>query len=117
EPGEVGNLVLAGHRRSRGESFRQFLELKKGDHVVVETRTHIYTYELFDDGTDFKIDFRTNWPLQPVPDPALPDAEPTERLVTLLTCSELFSSNSRSVARGELIKTEAKSSSGRIANS
>ncbi|RLV57533.1 class E sortase [Aeromicrobium phragmitis] len=107
-PGEVGNLVLAAHRVTHGEPFRKFPELRPGDEIIVETRTDIYTYELRTDGST-RVDFRTTWPLQPVPDPEAEGQEPTEKLVTLLTCSELFHTDDRSVAIGALVDVQAKS--------
>ncbi|TNC46850.1 class E sortase [Mumia zhuanghuii] len=105
-PGEVGNFAVAGHRVTHGEPFRHFLELRKGDEVVVETRTHVYTYVLRDDGTDRELDFSEGWVLDPVP--GEPGAQPTERLITLVTCSELFHTDKRSVVFGELARAERK---------
>lgn len=105
-PGEVGNFVIAGHRVTHGEPFRDFLELRQGDEVVVETRTHIYTYELRDNGTDRTLDFTQGWPLNSVPGER--GVEPTEKLITMLTCSELFHTRNRQVVFGELIDEEKK---------
>ncbi|KHL18656.1 UNVERIFIED_CONTAM: hypothetical protein LK11_06220 [Mumia flava] len=99
-PGRVGNFAIAGHRVTHGEPFRHFLELRAGDEVVVETRTHVYTYVLRDDGTDRELDFSEGWVLDPVP--GAPDAEPTEKLITMVTCSELFHTDKRSIVFGEL---------------
>jgi sortase A len=54
------------------------------------------------------VPFTTSWPLWPVPDPDARRQKPTERLITLLTCSELFHTNNRSVVIGELVKTYDK---------
>lgn len=110
-PGEVGNFVLAGHRVTHGEPFRGFMELRAGDQVIVETKDEIFTYVLRGDGNDIEVDFRTSWPLAPVPDPDNPGAEPTERLLTLVTCSELFHTDARSVVVGELVGVETKTPS------
>src|SRR5690606_10194360 len=69
EPGEIGNLVLSGHRVTHGEPFRDFLSLRAGDEVIVETRTHVHTYVLRQDGDRIRVPFTTSWPLWPVPDP------------------------------------------------
>lgn len=108
EPGEVGNLILSGHRVTHGEPFRDFPKLKAGDEVIVETRTHIYKYKLRDGGTDIRVDFSTSWPLWPVPSPDAETTEPTEPLVTLITCSELFHTKDRNVVVGELTSAESK---------
>ncbi|WP_262850982.1 class E sortase [Mumia quercus] len=105
-PGAIGNFVLAGHRVTHGEPFRDFLELRAGDKVLVETRTHVYTYVLRDDGTDREVDFSEGWVLDPVP--GQPGATPTERLITLVTCAELFHTDTRSVVFGELASAVEK---------
>lgn len=108
KPGRVGNLVLSGHRVTHGEPFRDFPKLRRGDEVVVETRTHVLTYELRQDGDEIRVPFTTSWPLWPVPDPDAAGQEPTERLITLVTCSELFRTDDRNVVTGELQSAERK---------
>ncbi|WP_308291423.1 class E sortase [Mumia sp. zg.B21] len=105
-PGEIGNVAIAGHRVTHGEPFRDFLELRKGDKVEIETRTHIFTYRLRDDGTDRELDFSESWVLDPVPE--RPGSKPTERLLTMVTCSELFHTDKRSVVFGELVSSVEK---------
>lgn len=107
-PGEVGNFVLAGHRVTHGEPFRGFLELRQGDEIIIETQNEIFTYQLRGNGNEIEVDFRTSWPLAPVPDPQNPTAEPTEKLITLVTCSEIFHTDARSVVIGELVNVEQK---------
>ncbi len=102
-PGEVGNFAIAGHRVTHGEPFRDFLELRKGDLVEIETRTHVYTYELENAGDSLTLDFTVGWPLQPVPDPELRGEQPTEAKLTMLTCSELFHTRNRNVVFGNLV--------------
>ena len=110
QPGSVGNFAIAGHRVTHGQPFRDFLKLEKGDKVVVETRTDIFTYVLSDDGTDRVLDFSQTWVLDPVPGkPA--DTKPTARKITVVTCSELFHTDNRSVVFGELVDAERKSAS------
>jgi len=108
KPGEIGNFAIAGHRVTHGEPFSKFPKLKKGDLVVVETRRNIYTYRLRNSGTSITVSFTTPWPLWRVPDPKARNKKPTERLITMLTCSELFHTNNRSVVIGELVKTYDK---------
>ncbi len=106
--------ALAGHRVTHGEPFRDFLKLRKGDDVVVETRTQIFTYKLLNNGTDITVDFTTSWPLQAVPIKGKANAKPTKPMLTMLTCSELFHTRDRSVVLGDLVKTidKTKGSSG-----
>ena len=108
KPGEIGNFAIAGHRVTHGEPFSKFPKLKKGDLVVVETRRDIFTYKLRNSGTSITVTFSTPWPLWRVPDPKARNQKPTERLITMLTCSELFHTNNRSVVIGELVKTYDK---------
>lgn len=108
QPGRVGNLVLSGHRVTHGEPFRDFPKLREGDEVVVETRTHVLTYALRQDGDEIRVPFTTSWPLWPVPDPDAAGEEPTERLITLVTCSEIFRTDDRNVVTGELVAAERK---------
>ncbi|WP_329117757.1 class E sortase [Streptomyces sp. NBC_01465] len=42
--GQPGNFALAGHRNTHGEPFRYINRLSRGDTVVVETRTSVFTY-------------------------------------------------------------------------
>ncbi len=108
QPGEIGNLVLSGHRVTHGEPFRDFLKLRAGDEVVVETRTHVYTYTLRQNGDQIRVPFTTSWPLWPVPDPDAAGQEATEPVVTLVTCSELFHTDDRNVVVGDLKSSEKK---------
>jgi sortase A len=108
DPGEIGNFAIAGHRITHGEPFAKFPKLKKGDEIVVETRTEILTYVLRDAGTSITVDFSTSWPLQPVPDPDANGKRPTEAVLTMLTCSELFHTRDRSVVIGDLVEEQDK---------
>lgn len=108
-PGELGNFAIAGHRVTHGEPFRDFLKLRKGDEIFVETRTAIFTYVLRDDGDSLTLDFTQGWPLQPVPDPELRGEQPTESMLTMLTCSELFHTDNRNIVFGDLVKIVDKS--------
>ena len=107
-PGEIGNFAIAGHRVTHGEPFSKFPKLKKGDKIVVETRRDIFTYRLRNSGTSITVTFETPWPLWRVPEPDGRHKKPTERLLTMVTCSELFHTNNRSVVIGELISTYDK---------
>jgi len=43
-PGQGGNIVIAGHDDVRGEVFRGLHDVKIGDQVIVETENMTYTY-------------------------------------------------------------------------
>ncbi|MGH3456767.1 sortase domain-containing protein [Aeromicrobium sp.] len=110
KPGEIGNFAVAGHRVTHGEPFRDFLKLKEGDKVFVETRRKVYTYVLRNDGDAITVDFTVGWPLADVPDPKIQGEEATEPVLTMLTCSELFHTDDRSIVVGDLESIEDKAS-------
>lgn len=105
-PGEVGNFAIAGHRVTHGEPFRRLLELRRGDEVIVETREAIFHYVIDLAPSELTVDEHDNWVLEPVP--GKPDQQPTEALITLTTCQDLFHSPDRSVGFGHLDRVEAK---------
>lgn len=82
--GEVGNVALAGHRRTQGNSFRYVDRLRQGDQVIVETATAWYVYEV----ASHEIVEPGQWQVV-APVPNQPDAVPGERLLTLTTCHSL----------------------------
>lgn len=108
KPGEVGNFVIAGHRVTHGEVFAKFPTLRTGDKVNVETREDVFTYKLRNGGTDVIVPFTVSWPLDDVPDPEQPGADPTRALITMVTCSELFHTDNRSVVIGDLVSVRDK---------
>lgn len=108
-PGQVGNFAIAGHRITHGEPFARVMQLKAGDKVIVETRQAIYTYELTSAPADLTVkDTEGSWVLWPVPDKNKPGAQPTQAIITLTTCTDLFASPDRSVGFGKLIETKNK---------
>jgi sortase A len=106
DPGQVGNFAIAGHRVTHGQPFARLLELNKGDQVVVETKDAIYTYVLDTAPRDVTVDDAETWVLEPVP--GKPGAVPTEALITLTTCQDLFHSPDRSIGFGHLESTRKK---------
>lgn len=109
-PGEIGNFVVAGHRVTHGEPFTDFPKLRSGDKVNIETRTRVYTYVLRNSGTDIVVPFTESWPLDSVPDPARTEEDPTEAVLTMVTCTELFHTVDRSVVIGDLTSVRDKKS-------
>ncbi len=106
QPGQIGNFAIAGHRITHGQPFSRLLELDKGDQIVVETRSAIYTYVLDTAPRDLTVEDTATWVLDPVP--GQPDATPTQALLTLTTCQDLFHSPDRSIAFGHLASTKNK---------
>jgi len=106
--GEVGNFAISGHRVTHGEPFRDFLDLRAGDTVEIETRTHIYTYKLTNSGDSLTLPFTSSWPLQDVPKKGHAGETPQDPKLTMVTCSELFHTDNRNVVFGDLVSKEAK---------
>lgn len=115
EPGEIGNFVVAGHRVTHGEPFADFPKLMAGDKVNVETREKIFTYVLRNGGAQIIVPFTVSWPLESVPDPRRTTDDPTEPLMTMVTCSELFHTANRSVVVAELRSSRDKAT-GQVVN-
>lgn len=105
-PGQIGNFAIAGHRVTHGQPFAKMLTLKQGDEVIVETREAIYTYVLDDSPRKLTVQDSETWVLDPVP--GEPDSKPTEALITLTTCQDLFRSPDRSIGFGHLQNTQNK---------
>ncbi len=106
-PGEAGNYALGGHRVTNGEPLRRMPELEPGDVVEVTTKDTIYTYTLDTAGDALTVGYDEPWVL--APDPAAPGGgEPvsrqvgSRRLLSLVTCAELFNTDDRLVAFGHL---------------
>ncbi len=80
-PGQVGNMAVAGHRRTYGNSFRYVDRLHSGDALIIETAATWYVYRV----TGAEIVTPDQWDVT-APVPRHPDQLPTERLLTLTTC-------------------------------
>lgn len=105
-PGAVGNFAIAGHRITHGQPFARLLTLEKGDRVVVETSSAVYTYVMDTAPRDLTVTDTAGWVLDPVP--GQPEARPTQALITLTTCQDLFHSPDRSVGFGHLDSTQPR---------
>lgn len=109
-PGRVGNMVIAGHRITHGQPFHDFPALQAGDLVQVDvpapglaSGVRTYTYRLRTAGDQTRVDESEEWPLWPVPSPTAEGRAPTGAVITLITCAEVFHTNSRAVVIGDLI--------------
>jgi sortase A len=110
-PGRKGNYALAAHRVTHGEPLRNMPSLRPGDPVVIETRDKVYTYEIDTDPDELVVGMDEVWVLaaQPV-NPRAAGVQPGDgrRLVTLVTCAELFHTDDRMVAFGHLVDRESR---------
>ncbi|MFI6470602.1 class E sortase [Streptomyces sp. NPDC050516] len=100
--GQQGNFAVAGHRRTYGDPFKDFPELRPGDAVVLRDDTTWYTYRI------------DNKPYRTVPsDVGVIDPVPAEspfrspgRYLTLTTCDPEWGSSHRLIAWGHLDSTQ-----------
>ena len=99
-PGELGNVVLSGHRTTYGAPFNRFGDLVPGHVVVLETREGWFTYSVRE--TSIVEPTATEVTL---PVPGDPTAKPTQRLLTLTTCHPKYSAKQRLIVRAELTET------------
>ncbi|GAA0618638.1 class E sortase [Streptomyces crystallinus] len=99
--GQQGNFSVAGHRRTYGDPFKDFPELRPGDAVVLTDGTTWFTYRL------------DNKPYRTVPsDVGVVDPVPAKspyrspgRYLTLTTCDPEWGSSHRLIAWGHLDST------------
>lgn len=102
-PGELGNVVLSGHRTTYGAPFERFGELEPGHEVVLETRDGWFTYTIRGSEVVAPTAVEVTYAV-----PGDPDATPTERLLTLTTCHPKYSARERLIVRAELTAASAK---------
>ncbi len=112
-PGGEGNLVLAGHRITHGEPMRRMQELRPGDVVQVETRDAVHTCTLDTAGDALTVGMDEGWVTAARPvDPRTGDSpaglSDDRRLLTLVTCAELFHTDDRPLAFGHLTGVERR---------
>lgn len=102
-PGEVGNVVLSGHRTTYGAPFNRWDELQPGDLVVLETRDGWFTYRITGSQIVLPNAIEVTFPV-----PGDRDATPTRRLLTMTTCNPEYSARERLIVSAELTETTAK---------
>jgi sortase A len=102
-PGEVGNVVISGHRTTYGAPFNRLDEVHLGDSIVIETRTQFFTYRVT---SSFIVQPTAIGETDPVPNQ--PGVKATKALLTLTTCNPKYSARTRLIIRGELQSTLAK---------
>lgn len=99
--GGTGNFAVAGHRRTYGDPFKDFPELRPGDAVILKDATRWYTYTI------------RGGPLRTLPtDTAVVDPVPAKspftapgRYLTLTTCDPEWGHSHRLVVWAELTGT------------
>lgn len=104
QPGEVGNFAVAAHRATHGEPFANLDGVVPGDQVIVETRDKYFVYETT---AEYKL-VSPNYGDVVFPVPEQPGVEPTEKLITLVTCNPRWGSSTRLIIYGEMVKSYNK---------
>ncbi|WP_369377814.1 class E sortase [Streptomyces sp. cg36] len=99
--GQVGNFSVAGHRRTYGDPFKDFPELRPGDAVVLSDGTTWFTYRI--DNKPFRTLPSDVGVIDPVPAES-PFRSPG-RYLTLTTCDPEWGSSHRLIAWGHLDST------------
>lgn len=100
--GQPGNFSVAGHRRTYGDPFKDFPELRPGDAVVLRDDTTWYTYRL--DALPFRTVPSDVGVIDPVPAES-PFRSPG-RYLTLTTCDPEWGSSHRLIVWGHLDSTQ-----------
>jgi sortase A len=103
QPGELGNMVISGHRTTYGAPFADIDQLQPGDAVVVETRDTWFTYRVT--GSEIVSPSSVEVAL---PVPGQPGVEPTQSLLTFTTCHPKYSARQRLIVYSELEQELAK---------
>jgi sortase A len=95
DPGAVGNLAIAGHRLP--SVFWNLHRMRRGDPVVVETRSGWYVYRVT------RVHVVRPWQVEVIRhNPADPERRPTRRLLTLTTCHPRYDNDERLIVQAEL---------------
>ena len=102
-PGQVGNLVISGHRTTYGAPFNKLDQIDPGDQIIVETATTYFTYTMRSSEIVKPSAFEVTFPV-----PHMKDATPTRKLITLTTCNPKYSAKQRLIILGELTHVDQK---------
>jgi len=97
-PGVVGNFATAAHRMSYGAAYRHVDKLENGDRVIVETGQAWLVYDVIDNYVVHKTETDVIAPV-----PRQPEAQPTDRLLTLTTCHPLWGIEDRWITHAKLV--------------
>jgi sortase A len=99
-PGQLGNVVVSGHRTTYLAPFNRFDELRAGDPVIFEMADGWYTYRVV--STEI-VQPTATW----VIDNPYPDKRPVGRSFTFTTCNPKYSARQRLVVYGSFVSHTA----------
>jgi sortase A len=97
-PGQLGNFAIAGHRVTSGNPFWSLPSLRSGDLVHIQTQLNDYTYQVTSKEMVSPSDTAV---LDAVP--GHPGEQPTQRLITLITCDPAWTGTHRVIVTGVLV--------------
>lgn len=85
-PGEIGNLIVTGHRVTANRPFYRLPAVRNGQHILISAAGRTYDYVVT--GT-LTISFRSpaSKASQSAPVPGRPGVRPTRPMITLSTCA------------------------------
>lgn len=96
-PGQRGNFAVAGHRTTYGEPFHQIAELRVGDRIIVQTRTHTFVYGVVSHEVVSPSDVQVI--------AANPPGIRPGHLMTLTSCHPMYLASQRFVVHARLLST------------
>ena len=96
-PGQLGNMVVSGHRTTYGHPFNRIDELHNGDVISIQVRTRTYVYHVINTQV---VDPNDTAVILPVPGRF--GVRPTQHLLTLTTCNPKYSAAQRLIVTAEL---------------
>ena len=99
-PGQVGNFAISAHRTTYGRPFHNIDRLKKGDVIVVETKTSYNVYTV-----DRHILVTPNQVEVIAPVPQHPGDQPAQAWMTMTSCHPKFSARQRFVVFSKFVKS------------
>jgi sortase A len=97
-PGEKGNVGIAGHRVTYTHPFNRLDELTNGDTIILDTIDYVYEYQV---ERMTVVDPKDTLTLRPSPDPK----------ITLTTCNPKYSARTRLNVQGVLVDTRPQRAS------
>jgi sortase A len=97
-PGQVGNFAVAGHRVTSGNPFWSLPSLKQGDLVYIQTQLNDFTYRVTSKRWVSPSDVAVL-----DANPGRPGQQPTERLLSLITCDPAWTGTYRVIVTAQLV--------------
>lgn len=98
-PGQYGNLALAGHRQTNGAVLDQIDSLQTGDKIYIRTAEGYYTYTVYQSSIVLPHQVEVIAPNPDQPDQPLEEA--SRRLLTLTSCHPRYGDTERYIVHAE----------------